>query len=110
MCVCYLVDTEDRRGELLAQVVQCGGEDEQLFRPFQPISSLELGPEQSRHRVDHQQPDQTPSQQQRDPAGKTHLQGVLQVHENRYECVNSQPASVTRSGRDTLTTSAACSM
>ena len=47
--VCYLVDTEDTYGELLAQVVQCGGKGEQLFVPLQPIISLEFRPEQSRH-------------------------------------------------------------
>lgn len=76
----YLVDTQDRCAELLAQVVQCGGDGEHLFGPLQPIGSLELTSEQSRHRVHHQESDQTPGQQEGDAAGETHLQGVLQVN------------------------------
>lgn len=77
--VCYLVDTEDRCGELLAQIVQCGRDRQYLFGPLQPISSLELTPEQGCHWVDHQEPDHSPGQQKGDATRETHPQGVLQV-------------------------------
>lgn len=76
----YLVYTQDGCGELLAQAVQCGGDTEHLFGPLQPISSLEFAPEQSRHRVDHQEADQTAGQEEGDAAGQTHLEGVLQAN------------------------------
>lgn len=84
--MCYLVDTQDRCAELLAQVVQCGRDGEHLFSPLQPISSLELTPEQSRHRVNHKEPDQTPGQQEGDAAGETHLEGVLQANKSPPPC------------------------
>lgn len=92
--------------------MQCGGDGKHLFGPLQPISSLELTPEQSRHRVHHQEPDQAPGQQEGDAAGQTHLQGVLQVNKAPPRLLSAckGPTSLIGGQQETLTRSAACSM
>lgn len=75
----HLVDAQDRCGKVPAQAVQCGAHGEHLSGPLLPLSGLELTPEHSCHRIQHHQADQTPGQQEGDPARQTQLEGVLRV-------------------------------
>lgn len=75
----HLVDAQNRCGKVPAQAVQCGGHSEHLSGPLLPLSSLELTPEDSCHRIQHHQADQPPGQQEGDTARETQLEGVLRV-------------------------------